>query len=147
MIIAAELIFLPDKRESTMKDWKRFEQRMGRAAEAGTRYLSSVEKAMRRMSDKSSIESRNALSDAKREAETSLSLIEDALFAEAGIQECIGLCDSYQCLLMDAVGDAPDEGEIRGNLEESIYQAELSMDMLKAAVDGYRSFEEEDGVL
>ena len=69
-----------------MKDWKRFEQRMGRAAEAGTRYLSSVEKAMRRMSDKSSIESRNALSDAKREAETSLSLIEDALFAEAGIQ-------------------------------------------------------------
>ena len=58
---------------------------MGRAAEAGTRYLSSVEKAMRRMSDKSSIESRNALSDAKREAETSLSLIEDALFAEAGI--------------------------------------------------------------
>ena len=45
-----------------MKDWKRFEQRMGRAAEAGTRYLSSVEKAMRRMSDKSSIESRNALS-------------------------------------------------------------------------------------
>ena len=130
-----------------MKDWKRFEQRMGRAAEAGTRYLSSVEKAMRRMSDKSSIESRNALSDAKREAETSLSLIEDALFAEAGIQECIGLCDSYHCLLMDAVGDAPDEGEIRGNLEESIYQAELSMDMLKAAVDGYRSFEEEDGVL
>ena len=120
---------------------------MGRAAEAGTRYLSSVEKAMRRMSDKSSIESRNALSDAKREAETSLSLIEDALCAEAGIQECIGLCDSYQCLLMDAVGDAPDEGEIRGNLEESIYQAELSMDMLKAAVDGYRSFEEEDGVL
>ena len=120
---------------------------MGRAAEAGTRYLSSVEKAMRRMSDKSSIESRNALSDAKREAETSLSLIEDALFSEAGIQECIGLCDSYQCLLMDAVGDAPDEGEIRGNLEESIYQAELSMDMLKAAVDGYRSFEEEDGVL
>ena len=130
-----------------MKDWKRFEQRMGRAAEAGTRYLSSVEKAMRRMSDKSSIESRNALSDAKREAETSLSLVEDALFAEAGIQECIGLCDSYHCLLMDAVGDAPDEGEIRGNLEESIYQAELSMDMLKAAVDGYRSFEEEDGVL
>ena len=130
-----------------MKDWKRFEQRMGRAAEAGTRYLSSVEKAMRRMSDKSSIESRNALSDAKREAETSLSLIEDALFAEAGIQECIGLCDSYHCLLMDAVNDAPDEGEIRGNLEESIYQAELSMDMLKAAVDGYRSFEEEDGVL
>ena len=130
-----------------MKDWKRFEQRMGRAAEAGTRYLSSVEKAMRRMSDKSSIESRNALSDAKREAETSLSLVEDALFAEAGIQECIGLCDSYQCLLMDTVGDAPDEGEIRGNLEESIYQAELSMDMLKAAVDGYRSFEEEDGVL
>ena len=130
-----------------MKDWKRFEQRMGRAAEAGTRYLSSVEKAMRRMSDKSSIESRNALSDAKREAETSLSLVEDALFAEAGIQECIGLCDSYQCLLMDAVGDATDEGEIRGNLEESIYQAELSMDMLKAAVDGYRSFEEEDGVL
>lgn len=130
-----------------MKDWKRFEQRMGRAAEAGTRYLSSVEKAMRRMSDKSSIESRNALSDAKREAETSLSLVEDALFAESGIQECIGLCDSYHCLLMDAVGDAPDEGEIRGNLEESIYQAELSMDMLKAAVDGYRSFEEEDGVL
>ena len=130
-----------------MKDWKRFEQRMGRAAEAGTRYLSSVEKAMRRMSDKSSIESRNALSDAKREAETSLSLIEDALFAEADIQECIGLCDSYHCLLMDAVNDAPDEGEIRGNLEESIYQAELSMDMLKAAVDGYRSFEEEDGVL
>ena len=130
-----------------MKDWKRFEQRMGRAAEAGTRYLSSVEKAMRRMSDKSSIESRNALSDAKREAETSLSLVEDALFAEAGIQECIGLCDSYHCLLMDAVGDAPDEGEIRGNLEESIYQAELSMDMLKAAVDGYRSFEEEDGIL
>ena len=130
-----------------MKDWKRFEQRMGRAAEAGTRYLSSVEKAMRRMSDKSSIESRNALSDAKREAETSLSLVEDALFAEAGIQECIGLCDTYQCLLMDTVGDAPDEGEIRGNLEESIYQAELSMDMLKAAVDGYRSFEEEDGVL
>ena len=130
-----------------MKDWKRFEQRMGRAAEAGTRYLSSVEKAMRRMSDKSSIESRNALSDAKREAETSLSLVEDALFAEAGIQECIGLCDSYHCLLMDAVSDAPDEGEIRGNLEESIYQAELSMDMLKAAVDGYRSFEEEDGVL
>ena len=130
-----------------MKDWKRFEQRMGRAAEAGTRYLSSVEKAMRRMSDKSSIESRNALSDAKREAETSLSLVEDALFAEAGIQECIGLCDRYQCLLMDAVGDAPDEGEVRGNLEESIYQAELSMDMLKAAVDGYRSFEEEDGVL
>ena len=120
---------------------------MGRAAEAGTRYLSSVEKAMRRMSDKSSIESRNALSDAKREAETSLSLVEDALFAESGIQECIGLCDSYHCLLMDAVGDAPDEGEIRGNLEESIYQAELSMDMLKAAVDGYRSFEEEDGVL
>ena len=130
-----------------MKDWKRFEQRMGRAAEAGTRYLSSVEKAIRRMSDKSSIESRNALSDAKREAETSLSLVEDALFAEAGIQECIGLCDSYHCLLMDAVGDAPDEGEVRGNLEESIYQAELSMDMLKAAVDGYRSFEEEDGVL
>ena len=130
-----------------MKDWKRFEQRMGRAAEAGTRYLSSVEKAMRRMSDKSSIESRNALSDAKREAETSLSPVEDALFAESGIQECIGLCDSYHCLLMDAVGDAPDEGEIRGNLEESIYQAELSMDMLKAAVDGYRSFEEEDGVL
>ena len=130
-----------------MKDWKRFEQRMGRAAEAGTRYLSSVEKAMRRMSDKSSIESRNALSDAKREAETSLSLVEDALFAESGIQECIGLCDSYHCLLMDAVNDAPDEGEIRGNLEESIYQAELSMDMLKAAVDGYRSFEEEDGVL
>ena len=130
-----------------MKDWKRFKQRMGRAAEAGTRYLSSVEKVMRRMSDKSSIESRNALSDAKREAETSLSLVEDALFAEAGIQECIGLCDSYQCLLMDAVGDAPGEGEIRGNLEESIYQAELSMDMLKAAVDGYRSFEEEDGVL
>ena len=130
-----------------MKDWKRFEQRMGRAAEAGTRYLSSVEKAMRRMSDKSSIESRNALSDAKREAETSLSLVEDALFAEAGIQECIGLCDSYHCRLMDAVGDAPDEGEIRGNLEEFIYQAELSMDMLKAAVDGYRSFEEEDGVL
>lgn len=69
---------------------------MGRAAEAGTRYLSSVEKAMRRMSDKSSIESRNALSDAKREAETSLSLVEDALFAEAGIQECIGLCDSVR---------------------------------------------------
>lgn len=130
-----------------MKDRDIFRERMGRAAEAGTRYLSSVEKAMRRMSDESSIESRNALSDAKREAETSLSLIEDALFAEAGIQECIGLCDSYHCLLMDAVGDAPDEGEIRGNLEESIYQAELSMDMLKAAVDGYRSFEEEDGVL
>ena len=51
---------------------------MGRAAEAGTRYLSSVEKAMRRMSDKSSIESRNALSDAKREAETSLSLVVDS---------------------------------------------------------------------
>ena len=100
-----------------MKDWKRFEQRMGRAAEAGTRYLSSVEKAMRSMSDKSSIESRNALSDAKREAETSLSLVEDALFAEAGIQECSGVCDGYQCLLMDAGGDAPDEGEIRGNLE------------------------------
>ena len=130
-----------------MKDRDIFRERMGRAAEAGTQYLSSVEKAMRRMSDESSIESRNALSDAKREAETSLSLIEDALFAEAGIQECIGLCDSYHCLLMDAVGDAPDEGEIRGNLEESIYQAELSMDMLKAAVDGYRSFEEEDGVL
>ena len=130
-----------------MKDRDIFRERMGRAAEAGTRYLSSVEKAIRRMSDESSIESRNALSDAKREAETSLSLIEDALFAEAGIQECIGLCDSYQCLLMDAGGDAPDEGEIRGNREESIYQAELSMDMLKAAVDGYRSFEEEDGVL
>ena len=130
-----------------MKDRDIFRERMERAAEAGTRYLSSVEKAMRRMSDKSSIESRNALSDAKREAETSLSLVEDALFAESGIQECIGLCDSYHCLLMDAVGDAPDEGEIRGNLEESIYQAELSMDMLKAAVDGYRSFEEEDGVL
>ena len=130
-----------------MKDRDIFRERMRRAAEAGTRYLSSVEKAIRRMSDESSIESRNALSDAKREAETSLSLIEDALFAEAGIQECIGLCDSYQCLLMDAVGDAPDEGEIRGNLEESIYQAELSMNMLKAAVDGYRSFEEEDGVL
>lgn len=130
-----------------MKDRDIFRERMGRAAEAGTRYLSSVEKAMRRMSDESSIESRNALSDAKHEAETSLSLIEDALFAEAGIQECIGLCDSYHCLLMDAVNDAPDEGEIRGNLEESIYQAELSMDMLKAAVDGYRSFEEEDGVL
>ena len=130
-----------------MKDRDIFRERMGRAAEAGTRSPRSVDQAIRRMSDASSIESRNALPDAKREAETSLSLVEDALFAEAGIQECIGLCDSYQCLLMDAVGDAPDEGEIRGNLEESIYQAELSMDMLKAAVDGYRSFEEEDGVL
>ena len=130
-----------------MKDRDIFRERMGRAAEAGSGYMRSVEEAMRRMSDECSIEWRTALSDTKREAETSISLVEDALFAEAGIQECIGLCDSYQCLLMDAVGDAPDEGEIRGNLEESIYQAELSMDMLKAAVDGYRSFEEEDGVL
>ena len=130
-----------------MKDRDIFRERMGRAVNAGYRYLGSVEKAIRRLSDRSTLEARRALRDAGYDAGMSVAMLEDILLTEASLEECMSLCDSYQGLLMDAVGDAPDEGEIRGNLEESIYQAELSMDMLKAAVDGYRSFEEEDGVL
>ena len=130
-----------------MKDRDIFRERMGRAVNAGYRYLGSVEKAIRRLSDRSTLEARRALRDAGYDAGMSVAMLEDILLTEASLEDRMSLCDSYQGLLMDAVGDAPDEGEVRGNLEESIYQAELSMDMLKAAVDGYRSFEEQHGIL
>lgn len=127
-----------------MEDRKRFEDRMNRAAEAGSRYLSSVEKAIRRLSDKSSIESRSSLRDAKYDAEASLAMLEDVIFAKASVEECICLCDNYQCLLMDANLEAPDDRAIRGTLKESVYHADQSMMRLKAAVDGYRVLEEKD---
>lgn len=130
-----------------MENSKRFKERLGRAAEAGSRCLSSVEKAIRRLSDKSSIESRESLRTAKYEVEESLSMLEDVLFAKASVEECIRLCDNYQCLLMDAIQDAPEDSRLKGTLQQSAYNAERSMERIKAAVDGYRVLEEKDEYL
>ena len=128
-----------------MKDRDIFRERMGRAVNAGYRYLGSVEKAIRRLSDRSTLEARRALRDAGYDAGMSVAMLEDILLTEANLEECMSLCDSYQGLLMDAIQAAPDKGPVMGNLLESADRAGLSLELLRAAVDGYRPLEEKDG--
>ena len=104
-----------------------------------------MEKAIRRLSDRSTPEARRALRDAGYDAGMSVAMLEDILLTEASLEECMSLCDSYQGLLMDAIQAAPDKGPVMGNLLESADRAGLSLELLRAAVDGYRPLEEKDG--
>lgn len=127
-----------------MEDWTRLHNCLKEATIAGYRLIGSLDKAIRRMSPEIPLATRRALDNAMHDTRTSVAQLEDILFVEGSVEECIGMCDIYQALLCEASQECGDSGTVRNTLEDSNGKAFMAMCNLKSAVDGYRQIGEEE---
>ncbi|MGN1232889.1 MAG: hypothetical protein ACI4UJ_05515 [Candidatus Cryptobacteroides sp.] len=127
-----------------MEDWTRLHNCLKEATVAGYRLIGTLDKAIRRMSPETSRRTKVGLDSALENASLSVSQLEDLLFTEASVEECIGMCDRYQEILFGILQECGEEGIVRNTLEDSSGKAFIAMCNLRSAVDGYRQIGEEE---
>ncbi|MGM9739083.1 MAG: hypothetical protein ACI3ZP_00615 [Candidatus Cryptobacteroides sp.] len=127
-----------------MEDWTRLHNCLKEATVTGYRLIGSLDKAIRRMSPETSQRTKVGLGSALENARVSVAQLEDLLFTEASVEECIGMCDRYQEILFDILQDCGEDGIVRNTMEDSSGKAFMAMCNLRSAVDGYRQIGEEE---